>query len=142
MFGVSTACRFAEPASTCIAGFLLVQIHQHNVALLSLGLLRFALRLLLSSTAAWLVVPLCLFSARCLVSVRTAPPLSLLMRLGWLVHRTESSSMSLWQSLRRWRWLCRLAGPQTWLCYAASLRGLRVLRLSRVHFLHCLGAIV
>ncbi len=64
MFCVATACRLAEPASTCIAGFLLVQIHQHNVALLSLGLLWFA-PLLLSSTAAWLMTfpSLSLFAA-------------------------------------------------------------------------------
>ncbi len=34
-----------------LAGFLLIQVHQHNVALLSLGLLRW----LLSTSAAWLV---------------------------------------------------------------------------------------
>ena len=35
------------------------------------------------------------------------PSEHLLMRLGLLDHRTESSSLSSCQALRRWRWLCR-----------------------------------
>ena len=132
---------------------ILVQLHQleltGRLAEPWLGLNRVAVAAVVAHCclACGSIVSL-LLSASCFGLRRRSRPCPCLLRckrspmmLGWLVHHTASSSLSLWQSLQRWLWICRhLAGPQTWLCYAASLRCSRAPRLAAVvHFLNCSG---
>ena len=125
VFGVATACRFAEPASTRRLGRTRppcwhrcrpplpgppAQCRLAEPWRASVG---FVVVIVVHCCLACGLVVSCFGPCRRCRPCPCLPPCErLLMRIGSLVRRAESSSMSSWLALRRWRWHCRrLAGP-------------------------------